>query len=322
MKSKHYLKNPCFAPNGRQCRGSQSTLATLVLAGILVGALISAQILVMRRNLPPQVIDNAARLLEKISQEGLAAYIRKPEINFYLIERDDDLVGYSIEAIRSDENNTQFRGRDFSYFDNTSIQNQYIISNDLSQYTINEERVNTREGISETFRMVRNDKVLRITGQVSFSGTTQPLGFRQTETIPENLIPPPLLGLFVGMLRDETFERGAAFLYPYPEATRQGVKLKLPACWVRKEGAIPGPVKNRYPQGYAMQTRWYGIAFKQNMLFDYDKQLLWSENIQDDSREIIRRTTLTELLSEFPEAQNNLKDQFGDYEIVNQQEIL
>lgn len=316
---------PSFRYSKIRQKGSQSTLTTVVLAGILVGTLIGAQILVTMRNVPAAAINNAADLVEQVTDQGLNQYLSRSRVSYYAVEDSEGQKGYSIRAtrpVRDESGRVRIVGRYMEYIDNTYYIDTFWVAEDLSEYSYKQEIEDISQGATRTIIQRKKDDAIRISYSTSMQGYIQSLPANTVSVFHDNLIPPPLLSLFVSLSRDAGNSKGSAFVYPHHAPTPNYVDVEWLVCWARPTADVPEEVARDYPQARAVKTQWRGIAMNQYYLFDDQHQIVWEKDRIPERELILTETPRAALLADFPAAQNIIQEYFSNYDTASVQEIL
>jgi hypothetical protein len=319
-------KNSGFFKGGQlRRRGSHSSIATIVLAAILVATLLGAQVLVSARSGQFRAYTNAVELIAEVREEGLAEYLNKPILRYYLIESDGEPVAYaaiSVRPIQQGEHSIIISGNELYYNPQTKIRRDitYQTQNDLSSYVFREVIQDRANGSYETVQKKFTPGIL----QLSYYNSVRPkTPAKWIKINKKNFIPSFLLDLFssVAAVR-EGAEEGVIFALMDDSFFRDYRRNIFIECWVRPDGEVLQTNHDNHPGGSGVKTKWLGHKRSQTIYYDNEHQLFRQKDYFDGTESLFRAVSRTELLSVFPSAEAELSDWFRTYTDDDTTEVL
>ncbi|GEM_PF-1697972 len=295
-------------------RGS-SRSATVVLAVALVAALLCAQILVVARSGQLRGRENAAELIKQVADKGLETWLTNPMELYYLMESEGKPIGYravSVEPVAGEDHSIviQWKGKEVYYRtdENMRIETLFSVQNDLSSYSYQEKIRNLSGGLFEVVRQTFANGLLDISYRRNFREVALP-----TLPISEaNFIPLVLLDLFssLGAARKD-FKDGMVFAMMGTSVIHGRSEKLLVECWVKPGGEVPKEIRSRIPGGHSVEVEWLGVGHTQSIYYDQNNQLVWQKDEFDLAELFHKAVSRSELVSVFPQAQQDIDDWSG-----------
>lgn len=294
---------------------SESSRTTVVLAVVLAGCLLVAQMLVLGRADQLRARENAVKLIQKVAETGLVSYLGSHPIKrYYQLISNGKIVGFgglSLEASPDDNNRYVFKGREIRYWPETGslVEGKFTIANDLSEYVYTETFRN--QSTIDATRLSYQDGMMK--GHYWRVLNWAPLGDWSVKQ--DNVVPKFLLDFFSSLAVREGFNDGVVLaitdIGQIPG--RRSLQYTLD-CWVRPGGEIPEEIKRLDYSGNGVTVKWLQIDKTQEIYYDHQDQLLWQKDRQktDSSVEVIKSVSAQELFAEFPQARAILEDRGRD----------
>ncbi len=280
--------------------GSHPKIATVVLAGILILCLFSAQILVFFRSgsakSRDQARDNAQALIQEVSQAGLDHFVgRKPILRYFLVETQGQLDGYAVLAIApkiQKDNTLVYDGKYLRYTQKEQkfITVNYKTTNDLSFSTYME------SSYTQKYKWTRQiDCRDGFLYEPALQGTAGRL------KVKGNFIPPDWLDFFSSLSAGKDDLSKDGILFSVLVFDEQG-RIAIQECLIKPGGEIPPDVLSGNPHGNAVEVEWKGGNYSQTIYYDPEHQLVWQKDSIPSLEMITRSVSRDQLEKEFPAA--------------------
>jgi len=288
----------------RQARGS-ARAATIALVGALVLCLLAAQMLVSNRAGNRRARRKAAELVAHVAQQGLTTFFSTENTTrYYLLEKDDQLIGYGAATFQIDlgPGSPSLRGDELRHFSQSRREHQlsFQVANDLSRF----EHMDVIRGPAMPERTLSHyfqSGVL--VGDYALGDEREIVSARVHRN---HLIPLGLVDLFSSLAADAVDALPAVFAVIISSPQGRGSMFSLRECIVRPGGEVPYTVTDQYPVGHTVTAEWITHDLRQTIYYDQMHQLLWQKNSSNDTTETIRAVSRRELLQAYPEAGSRL----------------
>ncbi|MCF7957251.1 MAG: hypothetical protein K9M57_02250 [Phycisphaerae bacterium] len=274
------------------------TLATAVLALILLGCLFGAYLMVLSRGQLRRAQDNARQLVQTVAQNGLSKYLgQEPIQNYYIYQVNGTNIGYSVISWQihpQSESGLVLEGHELrieNVYEGPEnkksgffyVQKNYTIANDLSEYHYEEIKPG-RMGYQ------------RVTLEYSNGVILTP---KYKAVAVDNFIPFPLLDFFSALVVKNDISDGAILAVPLTNS--------IGIFHVKTGGQIPENVRQAYPDGTGAQTQQVVTRPPappgQELYYSLDNQLLWQKDILGPQTiQVIQITSKDDILNSFENA--------------------
>jgi hypothetical protein len=234
---------------------------------------------------------------------------------YYLMESQGKPIGYkavSVEPVVGEDDSIviQWRGKEVycQTDENMRIETLFSVQNDLSSYSYQEKIQNLSGGLYEVVRQTFANGFLDISYRRNFREVALP-----TLPISEaNFIPLVLLDLFssLGAARKD-FKDGMVFAMMDTSVIHGRSDKLLVECWVKPGGEVPKEIRSRIPGGHSVEVEWLEAGHTQAIYYDQNNQLVWQKDEFDLAELFHKAVSRSELVSVFPQAQQDIDDWSG-----------
>ena len=295
-----------------------STASTIALSLILVATLVAAKTIVVSRSGKLIAQQNAAALLEKISESGLSQLLDfSSDETMYLLEKNQEPIGYGIYFIGPEAHNEgqlTYAGRELLF--RNDIQelsySEFAITDDLSRFVYKKTIRRFKERYVQMTHQDYRDGVL--SGQVQLGQRLYPAARYRADQ--PGLIAPFMIDFFSSLALQENYAKGVVFSLPrIAQDPRYGWMFQLDEQWIKSSQAFPDEIVQQYPYGQGgtvepLQTMEPLQA--QSLYFNMQHQLVWQKIDLGPDELIFKAVEREEILTHFPDALEVLEQWRGD----------